>query len=265
MRLHPRDIVWIVTFVLAGILFVNMAVGNYLRATDREKQRSVVFHRITETRAGTAAVRISGGQNPKDMPPASPPGGAPELPFELRGTVIGTPSLAYIFARDSQSNNSYRLRDTVSGYTIADITQGKVVLRKNDSYFTLTMNQSSRGARTREEEQIPRQETFEFSRVKLLTEIGRVNDVLAKIKIMPVRDADSESIRGFRIDDVPPGSILEEAGVKSGDIVCAVQGKNIESIQDAWEMINRLKDTTEVQVGIRRADKPLTLHYKVHN
>ncbi len=71
--------------------------------------------------------------------------------------------------------------------------------------------------------------------------IPAANELLAKIKILPMPSAVSNKLKGFRIDNVPPGSIVESAGIKNGDIIYSIEGQQLTSMREAWSIFDQIK------------------------
>ena len=64
---------------------------------------------------------------------------------------------------------------------------------------------------------------------------------------------------GARLDVVAEGSVFSKAGLRSGDIVTAVDGTPLKTIDDAAELYVRASATRAANIQLLRAGKPLTL------
>jgi type II secretory pathway component PulC len=62
---------------------------------------------------------------------------------------------------------------------------------------------------------------------------------------------------------VPSGSLIEEVGIRNGDVILAVQGKRLQSMQDAWQMFNRVQSQSRIEVVLLRNEQPMTLRYEI--
>jgi general secretion pathway protein C len=67
------------------------------------------------------------------------------------------------------------------------------------------------------------------------------------------------SVMGFKIMNVPPGSIYEKLGFKSGDIITTVNGVKLDSVQAAMGLYTELKHATKAEVGVLRGTETLTI------
>lgn len=69
--------------------------------------------------------------------------------------------------------------------------------------------------------------------------------------------------QGFKLVGVRPGSLYRAIGIRSGDIVTAVNGNKIDSPTKALELFEQLKSSSNINVEIERRGQPKTLNYTV--
>ena len=186
--------------------------------------------------------------------------------LELLGTIMGQPSMAFIYNPQTQSSGLYKVNDIVEDSKIAQILSGKVILEKGGSTQEIFLT-SRRPKAVRENDSFVAKDesgTMIISKFQLMAQMFKANEILAKIKIMPLADVVPNKLKGFRIDNVPSGSIIEEAGIKDGDIIYSVQGQRLQSMQDALAMFNRIQSQSRIEVVLLRNDQPITLKYEIH-
>ena len=68
---------------------------------------------------------------------------------------------------------------------------------------------------------------------------------------------------GFKLVGVRPGSLYRTIGIRSGDIVTAVNGNKIDSPTKALELFEQLKSSSNISVEIERRGQPKTLSYTI--
>jgi S1-C subfamily serine protease len=68
---------------------------------------------------------------------------------------------------------------------------------------------------------------------------------------------------GAKIDGVTARSVFAKVGLKTGDIVTAVDGKPILTIDDAAELYSRATTARNITVSVLRAGKPATLKVSI--
>src|SRR5216683_3346243 len=97
---------------------------------------------------------------------------------------------------------------------------------------------------------------------------GRVERGLLGVQIQPVTEELAQSMslgseKGALVAQVQPDSPALAAGIKSGDVIKSVDGKNIETIRDLTRMISAVKPGTSVKLGLWRDGKDMTVTAKV--
>jgi type II secretory pathway component PulC len=74
----------------------------------------------------------------------------------------------------------------------------------------------------------------------------------------------SFTAQGARLDVVADGSVFAKAGLRSGDVVTAVDNTPLHSIDDAADLYVRASTTRAANISVLRAGKPLTLRVLIH-
>jgi serine protease Do len=97
---------------------------------------------------------------------------------------------------------------------------------------------------------------------------GRVERGLLGVQIQPVTTELAQSMaldseKGALVAQVQPDSPALAAGIKSGDVIKSVDGKNVESIRDLTRMISAIKPGTSVKLGVWRDGKEMSVNAKV--
>jgi serine protease Do len=97
---------------------------------------------------------------------------------------------------------------------------------------------------------------------------GRVERGLLGVQIQPVTEELAQSMslgseKGALVAQVQPDSPALAAGIKSGDVIKSVDGKNVESIRDLTRMISAVKPGTSVKLDLWRDGKDMAVTAKV--
>lgn len=187
------------------------------------------------------------------------------LNLELMGTLISDTPSAFIRNPDMDTCRLYKVNDKVCDAVITNIEPGRVVLRKDALFQELVL--IGRGRRITSDSQRagfwPDVSEIKISRAKMKHEIGAINEILRTIKIEPVQSNSSDELRGYRIDKVPPGSIIEKTGLKNGDIICSVAGYPVRSAKDAVQIFNKVRTFSRIDVGVVRNQRMVMLEYEI--
>jgi serine protease Do len=97
---------------------------------------------------------------------------------------------------------------------------------------------------------------------------GRVERGLLGVQIQPVTEELAQSMslgseKGALVAQVQPDSPALAAGIKSGDVIKSVDGKNIETVRDLTRMISAVKPGTSVKLDLWRDGKDMSVTAKV--
>src|SRR5262245_708598 len=97
---------------------------------------------------------------------------------------------------------------------------------------------------------------------------GRVERGLLGVQIQPVSSELAQSMslsseKGALVAEVTPDSAALAAGIKSGDVIKSVDGKDVESIRDLTRMISATKPGSSVKIGLWRDGKDMTVTAKI--
>jgi serine protease Do len=97
---------------------------------------------------------------------------------------------------------------------------------------------------------------------------GRVERGLLGVQIQPVSSELAQSLsltgeKGALVADVTPDSPALAAGIKSGDVIKSVDGKDVDSIRDLTRTISAIKPGTSVKLGVWRDGKDMTVTAKI--
>ena len=261
MRLRRRDFPWVIILGVAVLFFLNIfIIINSQKYKNFDKQTYLPPELSTD--------------NKSLIRPLSPKNNAIiedkenyYLPFTLLGTIIGNPSLAFIYNSNTDKHRVYKPDDSIDDYKILVIKPGKVILEKNSDRRELLLASGSRKYMEDRDSviSIDVSGTMLISRVGIISVLPQANELLRKVKILPVSDAVSNKPMGFRIDNVPAQSIIEEAGIKSGDIIQSVQGKEIQSMRDAMQSLEQIRNLPLIKVILIRDNLPIILKYQIRN
>ena len=209
------------------------------------------------------------------------------LQLSLLGTVAGEPESgrAIILDKKVNSQNIYRVGDSVQDAEIRQILRGKVVLRRGEKDEILTMvevddkpqptaaaarntRRESRGRRARSQPQVeepqedsaaggePEEEIIPIAQDELQGSINDLNQLMTQVRIRPYfRQGKPE---GLIVSQIRADSIFEKLGLMNGDIIASVNGNQMSSPEEAFQLYNSLNSGSQVSIEItRRGQKKL--------
>lgn len=77
--------------------------------------------------------------------------------------------------------------------------------------------------------------------------------LVSELSLVPSIGPDGR-VSGYAVDQVKPGSLFEQAGLRDGDLITAVNGVPTSQPEAFMEMIRQLRDQPEFAVQIERAE-----------
>lgn len=187
------------------------------------------------------------------------------LKLALLGTVSGNQqnTFAVIEEINKKKQGLYRVGDSVQGAIVKKILRGKVILRVKDRDEMLTMEE---GAASRTEKEymgskpMEKGATIMVSRSNMEESLENIHQLLSQVRIRPhFRDGRAD---GLSITNIRPGSFFAKLGLKNGDIVQGIDGRDIKSPEDVLEMYKKLKSGSHVALEISRNGEQRIINYK---
>jgi type II secretion system protein C len=257
MKLH-KDFVWISCVSITALLVINIIVQNNLN-----KNPEVVF-RSSEIDKGSPPDRISVARRLSARPVSVAPDS--KINMELWGTITGDPSMAFLFDPETNRQGLFKLNDTVNGFRLTRISSGRVVLEKDGDVWELILKTNRRNISSGGKAVVysdPASGTIVVNKMQMMSQIFQAKDIFGAIKIFPVPDPATSKLGGFRVDNVPAGSLIEDAGIKNGDVIYSVQGRKLQTVQDAWSMFGKVQNQSRVEVVLIRNNEPVTIQYEI--
>lgn len=259
-REHSKDMLWIAILAIATLVFLNIFIQHQLHKG--------ISHNIelnpSESRDVNDSTTLTIENKKMDLPKEYNATKAVEvnstlnLNLKLLGTM-SNPPMAIIYDLDSGRIKLSKLKEKILGAQVVSISRDKVILErsgKRQKLFLADQNSTAGDATDFSGEIV-------VNRSNIRSQIGKANELLAKMEVFPVTDEFTQKLKGFRIDNVPSDSIIEDAGIKNGDILYSVQGQRIESTKDALLAFKSVKNESNIDVTLLRNDQFLTLRYKI--
>jgi general secretion pathway protein C len=189
-----------------------------------------------------------------------------ELNLNLLGTITGDKKEAYAVIEDTaeKKQDLYRIGDTIQNATVKMILREKVVLNVNGKDEILGIAKVSGGQKIRKPSTGLGRTSSQHVTVKrsqIDTAIKDVNTLMKQVRIRP--HFKNGKPDGFRLTGIRPNSIFYKMGLKSGDVIKGVDGKDIESVDDALKFYQNFQSSSKVQLQIKRRGRLKTIDYRI--
>ncbi len=189
-----------------------------------------------------------------------------DLNLNLLGTITGDQKEAYAVIEDTavKKQDLYRIGDTIQNATVKMILREKVVLNVNGKDEILGIEKASGRQKIRKPStELGRagSQNITVKRSQIDSAIKDVNTLMKQVRIRP--NFKNGKPDGFRLTGIRPNSIFYKMGLKSGDVIMGVDGKDIESVDDALKFYQNLQSSPNVQLQIKRRGRLKTIDYRI--
>ncbi|HIJ58588.1 MAG TPA: hypothetical protein HPP41_02850 [Deltaproteobacteria bacterium] len=187
------------------------------------------------------------------------------LKISLLGTVTGSEENARAVIEETgrKTQGLYRVGDSVQNAVVRKILWGKVVLRVGDKDEILSMEvpESKKGGRTSSSvKPVHSGDTLTVARSDIQDSLKNINKLLTQARIRPhLKDGKPD---GFALSYIKANSFFTKLGLRRGDIVKRINGKQINTPEDAFSFYQALESGAPLSMEISRGGKPKTINYR---
>jgi len=187
------------------------------------------------------------------------------FPARLLGTLSSTlreRSVATLLMTSGRARSVWE-GDLVLDAEVVEIERDAIVLRRGATLQRLTMREGPRSPSTPTAWVVPMSvNEFAVSRAEVMTRLGDLYGLSREVQVVPAF-RDGVPI-GFRFARVGADSPATSLGLKSGDMIRAVNGQPLDSMQRLLSLVASLERTTQVDLEVERAGQVLTHHYRLN-
>lgn len=243
----------------------RMPINQYDAITQRD---------LFKTKAAEDAIAAAAAARQKEQAPVGQPMEQTKLQVRLWGTVFSEGAASYAVIEDlkDKKQSLYRIDDKIQIATVKQILREKVILNSNGKDEVLDMEDKTPPATNKAifppvpmgEAQPPspsESENVKLSRSDIQESISDMNNLMKQARIRPhFTDGKPD---GLTITGVRPDSIFTKLGLQSGDIISGVDGREIQSVDDALRLYQSLKSSPNVSVQIRRRGEQKSMNYSI--
>ena len=201
-------------------------------------------------------------------------GALSDLPVTLVGTMVARPagySVAFI-VEEGQEAGSYGIDDALLDATVIAIAQHEVtVRRKNGREEILRMEEGEqrKPARTASNSEDSDDEVtklgdnrYAVSRDLIDKYINDIESISRMGRALLHRGTDGE-YDGYRLSAIRRNTLADKLGIRNGDVIHAVNGKDLNSVQSAMEAYQTMASEGNFSFEVTRRGQRTTLDYEV--
>ena len=190
--------------------------------------------------------------------------------FTLKGVIYGFPlsiRRALIQKEGEPDFGLYKLNDRIEGYILCNIQRDYVELLDSDGKkyrLHLFESMEARRGKRRGGSNVSGKnyKKLVISRAEVQRLIrGNMENVLTSMNASLYRRGGE--VIGFKVNSVKYGSIAYRVGFRKGDIIKAVNGYRLDSVEKAMELWKILKNENHVKIELERAGKDFILDIEI--
>jgi general secretion pathway protein C len=193
------------------------------------------------------------------------------LKLKLRGTISGTEDTARAVIEDASGKGQFLVKvgDAIQDAVVVMILKGKIVLQVSGREELLEMDQWTSGLSPSPPSSNPltsaqvddRQQVMSVKRSLIDEAIKDINQLMKQVRIIP--NFNQGKPDGLMISGIPQDSFFSQIGLRSGDILSGVDGKAIESVDDALKLYTGMKSASRVKLQLKRGGREEVIDYVI--
>jgi general secretion pathway protein C len=199
-----------------------------------------------------------------------------KLDLKLWGTLVldqGRGSYAVIEDKKAGGQDLYRVGDQIQTALVKMILRERVVLEVDgkDEILQIEQLDDTAGSARKpaavaaaarpapEPEPVARDVSLERQAVE--EAMGDVAELMKQVRIRPFFLGGQPA--GLSLAGVAPGSIFAQMGIRNGDVLQAVDGQPIQSVDDIVNLYQSLKSAEDIAIQVRRGGRIEDIRYKI--
>jgi general secretion pathway protein C len=100
---------------------------------------------------------------------------------------------------------------------------------------------------------------FTVARAEVDRALSDLNNILTQARAVP--NFENGQPNGYKLFQIVPGSIYQKLGIQEGDVICGFDGQPANDPAAAFEKLSNLKNTSHLDLCIKRSGKQSTYSY----
>ncbi len=197
--------------------------------------------------------------------------------IKLKGTFFSEGD-GFVVLEDQLGTTFLYKNEKYVGYKLIEIYDRRAVLEKNGIKYDIVLEDGDKKSQTKRsnsmqvsqiESEVQEVGTLFFpgeptqiTRAELNSYVKNPNKIWKNIRIQELRK--NGALEGFRVNYVKKSSFFDKAGLKSGDVIKAIDGKEIKSLSDVMSYYSEIQTLDGLSITVSRADEELELEFNVN-
>jgi len=199
-----------------------------------------------------------------------------KLNLLLKGTAVRIPdneSLAVIYNRTTRKQGLYRVGAAIEDAVIESIQPDRVILKRGQRKETLFLSRE----RVQEKASVPSRvlptrtsgspvhqtaaDNYVLDREQVTDMISNINQFMTQLRVRPHFVQGKPA--GYLVTDIKKGSLIEQIGLKNGDVLKSVNGTPITKPDQAFAAYQQLLDESQITLELQRGRRSQVITYEL--
>jgi len=191
--------------------------------------------------------------------------------FKLKGTYVSGDD-SFVIIDDSGDTEFVYMNETYQGYRLIKVYENKAIFDKDGTTYELTMYAQSdnytedlpqkRKKKKKIKKDVDGQYTVPIDIDKEdITYYSRNPDKIWNN--IRVRDYRTENGIEYKVGYVRKGSIFDDIGLKSGDVIVAIDGETPQSMADVMQYYTNIDNLDSLVLTIKRKNQEMDLEFRI--
>ena len=168
----------------------------------------------------------------------------------------------FIIINDHSKSVFINLNETYKGYKLIKINLESVVFSRDNQKYTLYLNSKKKNSSKENvshnvvRKTVPKHRLKKVQRSLIKYYLHNFGIIWQNIGIVKVS-------LGYKITYISPNSIFSRLGLRKGDILISINGRQLNNDSDAWNIVNNINKFDEIRVTILRNNTKKRLKYEI--
>ncbi len=197
--------------------------------------------------------------------------------IKLKGTFFSDGD-GFIVVEDQLGTTFLYKNEKYVGYKLIEIYDRRAVLEKNGVKYDIVLEDGDKKSETKVSNALQAPlggaeiqeagalffpgEPTQITRAELNSYVKNPNKIWKNIRIQELRK--NGALEGFRVNYVKKSSFFDKAGLKSGDVIKAIDGKEIKSLSDVMSYYAEVQTLDGLSLTVARGEDELELEFNVN-
>lgn len=184
--------------------------------------------------------------------------------YELKAIYSTSSNAGWVTIQKEENSYILSQGENIDGYVLKKLFKTFAVFEKSSKEYKLELRQKDEISfeliKTNKDIVI-KDDSIEINREYLNSYIQNVDKIWNNIAIKELKVADK--IEGFQILKITKESAFEKLGLKEGDIIKAINNKQLKSYLDAFNIYNNINNTQYLNIEVLRNNEKMELNYEI--